>query len=98
MTTFTFRPMRRKRQLLSQEECVEILNRTTYGTLALLGDGGYPYSLPISYVYSDDKLFFHSALKGHKIDASDRVSQRLRSLWLIRTTLNQRNTQLISGL
>lgn len=69
MTTFTFRPMRRKRQQLSQEECVEILNRTTYGTLALLGDGGYPYSLPISYVYSDGKLFFHSALKGHKIDA-----------------------------
>lgn len=69
MTTFAFRPMRRKRQQLSQEECVEILNRTTYGTLALLGDGGYPYSLPISYVYSDGKLFFHSALKGHKIDA-----------------------------
>lgn len=69
MTTFEFRPMRRKRQQLSQEACVEILNRATSGTLALLGDGGYPYSLPISYVYHDGRLFFHSALKGHKIDA-----------------------------
>lgn len=69
MTSFEFRPMRRKRQQLSQEECVEILNKATSGTLALLGDGGYPYSLPISYVYNDGKLFFHSALKGHKIDA-----------------------------
>lgn len=69
MTTFEFRPMRRKRQQLSQEECTEILNHATAGTLALLGDGGYPYSLPISYVFRDGKLFFHSALKGHKIDA-----------------------------
>lgn len=61
--------MRRRRQQLSHEECIEILNETTSGTLALLGDGGYPYSLPISYVYDNGKLFFHSALKGHKIDA-----------------------------
>lgn len=61
--------MRRKRQQLSEEECVSILNHATAGTLALLGDGGYPYSLPISYVYADGKLFFHSALKGHKINA-----------------------------
>lgn len=61
--------MRRRRQQLSHEECIEILNKTTSGTLALLGDGGYPYSLPISYVYANGKLFFHSAQKGHKIDA-----------------------------
>lgn len=69
MTTFEFRPMRRRRQQLPHEECIEILNKTTSGTLALLGDGGYPYSLPISYVYANGKLFFHSAQKGHKIDA-----------------------------
>lgn len=61
--------MRRKRQQLPQEECIRILNHATSGTLALSGDGGYPYSLPISYVYADGKLFFHSALRGHKIDA-----------------------------
>lgn len=68
-TQFEFRPMRRKHQQLSEEECIDILNNATSGTLALLGDGGYPYSLPISFVYADGKIFFHSALKGHKIDA-----------------------------
>lgn len=72
-----FREMRRKRQLLTHEECVAILEKMTFGTLALSGDGGYPYALPISYVYSDDKVYFHSAMKGHKIDAlmqNDKVS------------------------
>lgn len=69
MTNFAFRPMRRKRQQLTRQECEAILAKATAGTLALLGDGGYPYSLPISFVYHDGRIFFHSALKGHKIDA-----------------------------
>lgn len=64
-----FREMRRKRQLLSQEESVAILKKMTAGTLALAGDDGYPYAVPISYVYADNKIYFHSAMKGHKIDA-----------------------------
>ena len=64
-----FRPMRRNRQQLSDEESIAILEKATSGTLALLGDNGYPYAVPISYVYSKGKLFFHSALSGHKIDA-----------------------------
>lgn len=73
MNDFEFRPMRRKNQALPLEECTDILHNATSGTLALLGDGGYPYSLPISYVYeaTDNlgKLYFHSALHGHKVDA-----------------------------
>lgn len=65
----SFRQMRRKRQQLSQEESIDILRKATSGTLALLGDHNYPYAVPISYVYSDGKLFFHSALSGHKVDA-----------------------------
>ena len=65
----TFRPMRRKRQQLSSEESIAILEKATAGTLALLGDKGYPYAVPISYVYADGKLYFHSALSGHKVDA-----------------------------
>ncbi|MBQ8463514.1 MAG: NimIJ family nitroimidazole resistance protein [Prevotella sp.] len=64
-----FREMRRKRQQLSDAESIEILEKATSGTLALLGDGGYPYAVPISYVYADGKLYFHSAKDGHKIDA-----------------------------
>ena len=65
----TFRDMRRKRQQLSNEESIAILEKATAGTLALLGDEGYPYAVPISYVYHEGKLFFHSALAGHKVDA-----------------------------
>ena len=64
-----FREMRRKRQQLSDEESYAILQKATSGTLALLGDGGYPYAVPISYVFSEGKLYFHSALSGHKVDA-----------------------------
>ena len=72
-----FRAMRRKRQQLTEEKSIGILQKSTAGTLALLGDNGYPYAVPISYVYADGKLYFHSALSGHKIDAirnSDKAS------------------------
>lgn len=64
-----FRPMRRFKQQVSEETCLEILNTAPRGTLAVLGDDGYPYAVPLSYVYADGKLFFHSALAGHKVDA-----------------------------
>lgn len=67
-----FRGMRRFRQLLPQETAVEILNRNTSGILALSGDDDYPYAVPMSYVYADGKLYFHSAKTGHKIDAIKR--------------------------
>ena len=64
-----FREIRRKKQLLPEETALELLKRNTSGTLALLGDDGYPYAVPLSYVYLDGKLYFHSAKNGHKIDA-----------------------------
>ncbi len=64
-----FREMRRKRQMLGNEECIRILQIATSGTLALMGDNDYPYAVPISFVYSEDKIYFHSALNGHKVDA-----------------------------
>lgn len=64
-----FRELRRKKQLLSQEETTAILMRGTSGVLALSGDDGYPYAVPISYVYDGGKLYFHCAKSGHKLDA-----------------------------
>lgn len=64
-----FREMRRKRQQLTEEECVEILKRNTSGVLAVCGDDGYPYAVPLSYVYDGDALYFHCAKTGHKLDA-----------------------------
>ncbi len=72
-----FREMRRRKQILTQEECKEILYRGTSGVLAVSGDDGYPYAVPMSYVYADNRLYFHCARKGHKKDAlrrNDKVS------------------------
>jgi nitroimidazol reductase NimA-like FMN-containing flavoprotein (pyridoxamine 5'-phosphate oxidase superfamily) len=63
-----FREMRRKKQLLSEAETIEILKRHTSGVLGVSGDDGYPYTVPLSYTYLDGKLFFHSARSGHKLD------------------------------
>ena len=64
-----FREMRRKKQILSNKENMELLEKGTSGVLALLGDNGYPYAVPISYVYDNSKIYFHGAKVGHKIDA-----------------------------
>lgn len=64
-----FRKMRRIKQLLSMEDTVAVMYRCTNGVLACLGDEDYPYAVPLSYVYFNDKVYFHSAKAGHKIDA-----------------------------
>ncbi len=64
-----WREMRRKNQQLSQEECEQILSAGKRGVLAVLGDDGYPYAVPLDYVFDDGRLFFHSAVAGHKLDA-----------------------------
>ena len=70
-----FLEMRRKKQVLSQKEVEDILHKGTSGVLALLGDNDYPYAVPISYVYDDGKVYFHSAKSGHKIDAVQRTAK-----------------------
>ena len=67
-----FREMRRGKQALTEDEAKEILYAGSSGVLALSGDNEYPYALPISYVYDGDKLYFHCAKTGHKIDAIKR--------------------------
>jgi uncharacterized protein len=64
-----FREMRRKKQLLSEAETIEILQSCTSGVLAVMGDNDYPYAVPLSFAYKDGKLFFHFAKAGHKIDS-----------------------------
>ena len=61
--------MRRHKQALPEGECHAILARNTHGVLAVVGDDGYPYAVPLSYAALNGKLYFHSAAEGHKIDA-----------------------------
>lgn len=72
-----FREMRRFKQQISKEECIEILKKEPRGVLAVLGDDGYPYALPMDHYYdeTDGKLYFHGAGVGHKIDAIQRCDK-----------------------
>ena len=64
-----FRDMRRKNCQLSAEAAEKILREGDYGVLALSGDDGYPYAVPLNYAVADNKIYFHSAKTGHKLDA-----------------------------
>ena len=35
----------------------------------MAGEDGYPYAVPMSYVCDGEKLYFHCAKVGHKLDA-----------------------------
>lgn len=67
-----FRELRRCKQFLSPEEIKTVLLRCTNGVLAFIGDNGYPYAVPLSYVYYNEKIYFHSAKAGHKIESIKR--------------------------
>ena len=64
-----FRALRRKKQALPQEECEAILQRGETCVLALAGDDGYPYAVPVNYCYAQGKVYIHCAKEGHKMDA-----------------------------
>lgn len=66
-----FREMRRFKQQISEEECIRILKEQPRGILSMIGDNGYPYGIPLDHWYSekDNRLYFHCAKTGHKLDA-----------------------------
>lgn len=64
-----FRQMRRKGQALPESLCAAVLEAATSGVLAVEGDDGYPYALPLNFVFDGDKIYFHCGKEGHKIDA-----------------------------
>lgn len=70
-----FRPMRRKKQLLPEAETIAMLASCTSGVLAVHGDDDYPYAVPLSFAYEDGRIYFHSAVAGHKLDALERSTK-----------------------
>lgn len=62
------RKMRRFKQQLSEDSCIQILRSTTSGVLSLCDEICQPYGVPLSHVFDNGKLYFHSALQGHKLD------------------------------
>lgn len=66
-----FRPMRRANREIPQEAAKHLLKQSRRGVLAVNGDDGYPFAIPVNYFYDQeqDKIYFHGAKSGHKVDA-----------------------------
>jgi nitroimidazol reductase NimA-like FMN-containing flavoprotein (pyridoxamine 5'-phosphate oxidase superfamily) len=63
-----FREMKRAEKQLSEGEALAILKSGEYGILSTMGEDGYPYGIPVNYVFHDGKIIFHCANSGHKLD------------------------------
>lgn len=66
-----FRPMRRKKKEIDISLAKELVNNSRRAVLAVNGDEGYPYAVPINYIYveEENKIYFHGARVGHKVDS-----------------------------
>ena len=66
-----FREMRRNKQEIPQSECMQILESEKRGVLAVNGEQGYPYAVPMNFYYdpAEHRIYLHSAKAGHKLDA-----------------------------
>lgn len=62
-----FSKMRRGRQELPREEAEALLARGAYGVLSTCGENGYPYGIPVNYVFADGRICFHCAAEGAKL-------------------------------
>ena len=66
-----FREIRKKKNEISMSEIQELLRKSRRGVLAMYGDDGYPYAIPVNYMYDKEnqKIYFHGSRVGHKVDA-----------------------------
>ena len=73
-----FKPIRKKINEIDRAATEALLTSNRRGVLAMNGDNGYPYAIPINYFYDNEtqRIYFHGAKAGHKVDAlkaSDKV-------------------------
>lgn len=66
-----FREMRRFKRAISDEDAKELLRKNRRAAFAVNGDDGYPYAVPVNFYYAEDenRIYFHSAKVGHKIES-----------------------------
>lgn len=66
-----FRPMRRKQKEITMEAAKKLLLTERRAVLAVNGDDGYPYAVPVNFFYDEEnsRIYFHGSRVGHKSDA-----------------------------
>lgn len=55
-------------EIQEKKEIEDILRRCRVGRFATIGEDGYPYIIPLNYVYWQGAIYFHCSRKGMKID------------------------------
>ncbi len=70
-----FRQMRRARQALNEADTRAILKEGITAVLALAGEDGYPYALPVNYVFDGAAVYFHCARSGYKLECIARCDK-----------------------
>lgn len=78
-----FRPMRKIKNALPVEEGKALLHTARRAALAVQGDDGYPYTIPINFYYdeAESRIYFHSAQSGHKLDSIRRCDKVCLTTW-----------------
>lgn len=78
-----FRPMRRAGQAMTEAECRALLKAERRAALAVTGDDGWPYVLPVNFCYleEENRLCFHCAREGHKLEAIRRDPRVCLTVW-----------------
>ena len=61
--------MRRADRAISREDALAVIDRCAYGTLSLIATDGTPYAVALNVVRDGEKLFFHSAMAGLKVNS-----------------------------
>lgn len=70
-----FKKMRRARQALNEADTRAILKEGITAVLALAGEDGYPYALPVNYVFDGAAVYFHCARSGYKLECIARCDK-----------------------
>ena len=69
------RKMHKIKRQMTDEAAKAAFVQGHHGTLSVNGDDGYPYAVPVNYVYVDGKIYVHYAKVGYKIDCIQRDSK-----------------------
>lgn len=78
-----FRKVRKIKNEITTEEAKELLRNNKRAAFSVNGDDGYPYTIPINFYYDEEenKIYFHSAKKGHKIDSIKNDAKVCLTTW-----------------
>ncbi|MDO5571623.1 MAG: pyridoxamine 5'-phosphate oxidase family protein [Bacteroidales bacterium] len=61
--------IRRQDRLLAEEDAIVLLKNGEYGVLSLITPEGFPYALPINFVWNNNNsIYLHCAPEGRKLN------------------------------